>query len=204
MTPFKRLLPLWIACAMLLAACGTAPPQSRPALFDLGPAAPRAGAPSAARLPPLAVADIQAPSWLETPQMYYRLNYASANQPQPYSASRWATPPVQLFGHRLRTRLSQAGGAVLTVQDGAVDVPVLRIEADDFSQHFTAPGQSMALVTMRVSLFSGRTWLAQKSFSRQVPASTADAAGGAKALADASDAVIDDMVIWLSGLKLKT
>jgi cholesterol transport system auxiliary component len=52
-------------------------------------------------------------------------------------------------------------------------------------------------------VLNGRRLLAQKTFTRQAPAPTADASGGARALADASEAVIADMVTWLAGLPLK-
>jgi hypothetical protein len=38
---------------------------------------------------------------------------------------------------------------------------------------------------------------------KQMPAATADATGGVDALADASDAVIADMMKWLAQLPLK-
>lgn len=205
MKTLLRPVAVLLAACMLLSACATGGRRESPGLFDLGPIqlAPMPAAPAVVRLPPLTVADIQASSWLETPQMFYRLAYANAQQPQPYASSRWATPPVQLFAQRVKARLAEAGGVVLSAQDGAANIPVLRIEVDDFTQHFTAPGQSSGHVSVRASVFRGRTWLAQKSLSRQVPAPTPDAAGGVRALAAASDAVITDMMAWLAGLQLK-
>jgi cholesterol transport system auxiliary component len=109
-------------------------------------------------------------------------------------------PPMQLFEQRLKSRIAQAGGAALPASAGAADVPVLRIEADDFTQSFSAPGQSVAQVGLRAAVFNGRALVAQKSFLQRVPAPSADAVGGARALATASDAVITEMMAWLASL----
>lgn len=190
------------ALALLLSACSL-PRAESPALFDLGPLRAEARPPALPALPPLAIADIAAPGWLDRPLMYFRLNYENDQNPRPYTRSRWAMPPAQLIAQRLKWRMSQAGGIVLSVSDGALDVPILRIEADDFTQHFDNPGRSVGQVVLRASAFRGRTLLGQKTFARQAPAPTPDAEGGASALAAASDAAITDMMQWLAGLPLK-
>jgi cholesterol transport system auxiliary component len=161
------------------------------------------GAPSgkpAPSLPPISIADIGTPGWLDSTMMFFRLNYANDQQPRPYANSRWIMPPMQLFEQRLKSRIAQAGGAALPASAGAADVPVLRIEADDFTQSFSAPGQSVAQVGLRAAVFNGRALVAQKSFLQRVPAPSADAVGGARALATASDAVITEMMAWLASL----
>ena len=135
--------------------------------------------------------------------IYFRLAYANEQQPRPYASSRWAMPPAQLFGQRLKSRLAQAGGVVLAAADGAINVPLLRVEADDFTQIFSSPAQSGAHIALRASVFDGRALVAQKSFMHQAPAPSPDAAGGAKAMVAASDAVITDMMGWLASLTLK-
>jgi len=92
---------------------------------------------------------------------------------------------------------------VLPASDGAINIPLLRIEADDFTQVFDNSAHSSARVAMRASVFQGRALVAQKTFIRQSPAPTPDASGGVRALADASDAMITEMMSWLAGLPLK-
>lgn len=188
---------LLLACALLTGCTSMKKPQ--PNLFDLGLAPPPAVIPA---LPPLALADIDTPEWLDSPAIFYRLSYASQHQPRPYANSRWSMPPSQLFAQRLKSRIVQGGGTLLSASDGAVGVPVLRLEAEEFSQVFSSAGQSEGLVAMRLSVLDGRRLLGQKSFLRRAPAPSADVEGGVAALATASDAVMTDMLQWLASLGL--
>jgi cholesterol transport system auxiliary component len=195
--PTSRLIALLLACLLFTSCTSMKKPQ--PGLFDLGLAPPAATIPA---LPPLALADVDTPEWLDSPAIFYRLNYASQHQPRPYANSRWSMPPAQLFAQRLKSRIVQGGSTLLSASDGAVGVPVLRLEAEEFSQVFTSANQSEGLVAMRLSVLDGRRLLGQKSFLRRAPAPSADVEGGVAALAAASDAVIDDMLQWLAGLGL--
>ena len=185
----------------LLAGCASESPSSI-ALYDLGPARTQMVTPPA-QLPAISVADIQAPAWLDSQRMFYRLNYANDLQPRPYSASQWTMPPAQLFAQRLKAELARAGGVVVSASDGAINLPILHLEADDFSQTFESPGQSSAHVAIRASLFDGRVLRAQKLFVKELPAASADAQGGAAALATASDAIINEVGAWLATLPPK-
>lgn len=188
-----------LALVTLLAGCALPRPESA-TLYDLGPARPLDNVPA---LPPLSVADVTAPGWLDRPLMFYRLNYQNDQQPRTYAHSRWIMPPAQMIAQRVKTRVAQAGGVVLPASDGALNLPLLRIEADDFMQVFAAPGRSAGRVALRASLFKGRMLVAQKSFTSEAPAPDADAGGGARALAAASDAAIADMMQWLAPLLQK-
>jgi cholesterol transport system auxiliary component len=195
----KKLLSIWFA--LLLAGCAVARPES-PELFDLGPLRPAQGTTLPA-LAPVSIAEIGVPTWLDRPLMFYRLNYANDQQAHTYAHSRWVMPPAQLIAQRLKARIAQAGGAALSASDGALGVPVLRIDVDDFTQVFEAPGRSVGKVVLRTSAFDGQQLIAQKTFSRQAPAPTPDAEGGARAMARASDDAIADMVRWVATLPLK-
>jgi cholesterol transport system auxiliary component len=186
-----------------LAACSSTRTDTHATLFDFGLLGPAPATQAPPALPALSVAEATAPISMHSPAMFYRLNYANAQQPQPYAQSRWSMPPAQLFVQRLKARIGQAGGTVVPATDGAMNIPSLRIDADEFVQVFDSPGNSAGQIALRASVLQGRTLVAQKSFSRQVPAPTPDAAGGAKALADASDAIISDIMSWLAGVPLK-
>lgn len=202
----KNIMPrFFIALALtgntLLAGCATE--SQSIALFDLGPLRTQHSANATLALPAISIDEIKTSAWLDSQMMFYRLNYANDQQPRPYSTSKWSMPPAQLFLLRVKSRLSQAGGVVVPASDGAVNLPVLRIEADDFSQVFDSATASSAHIAIRASLFDGRILRAQKMFVKQVPAASADAQGGAAALAAASDAIINEMAVWLATLPPK-
>jgi cholesterol transport system auxiliary component len=195
----KKLFPILLA--ILLAGCAAMHSES-PTLFDFGPLRVQPGTPLPA-LEPVSIAEIAVPSWLDRPLMFYRMNYANDQQPHSYAHSRWTMPPAQLIAQRLKSRIAQAGGVALSAADGAIGVPVLHIDVDDFTQTFDAPGHSAGTVALRASTFNGQMLIAQKTFTRQAPAPTPDAEGGARALAQATDAAIADVMQWLATLQQK-
>jgi len=189
-----------LAALALLAGC-TVIQGENPELFDLGMQREAVALPAdllGGRT--VSVAGIDAPAWLDSERMYYRLDYANAQQPRPYALSRWSMAPGQLLAQRARQAIAQAGAIALAAADAAPGVPTLHVQLDDFSQHFSAPGVSTGRIALRATLFERRRVIAQRSFVREVPAATANAAGGARALAEASDAVLADLLAWLATL----
>jgi cholesterol transport system auxiliary component len=185
------------ALAALALVAGCASKVDAPTQYDLG-LLPNVAASNAPALPALSVADVNAPAWLDNSMMFFRLAYANEQQPRPYASSRWTMPPAQLFQQRLKARLAQSGSAVLAMSDAALNVPLLRVDMDDFTQTFDTPSHSVAALQVRASLFNGRVLVAQKSFSSRADTPSADAAGAARAFVSANDAVIGDMMAWLA------
>jgi cholesterol transport system auxiliary component len=190
-----------IAAAVLLSACASKGPAN--ANYDFGPlpAAPAARqAPLAGGIDAIIVADATGPASLDSERMQYRLLYADARQSRPYAYNQWTGTPLQLLTQRMKSRIAQAGVKVLSTSDAATSVNLLRMEVDDFTQNFETATQSSGNISLRASVFREHRLLDQKTFSRSAPAPSADAAGGARALADASDALADDVLAWLAGL----
>ena len=197
------------ALAMLLSGCSALPDKpARAATYDFGPGAvvPEA-ATRLAPLPPLALAEIEAPTALDGTAMYYRLGYADAQQLHPYSQARWSMSPAQLVMQQLRQTLGQHR-ALLTAGEGpAVNrlqgkLPnVLRMEIEEFSQLFQSVTSSTGLIRLRVTLVdvtpAGEKLIAQRRIVVQRPAPSADAPGGARALADATAAAAEEISQWL-------
>ncbi len=210
-TLVPRLTPLLtpLLALSLLGGCASTKPVTQ-TTYDLGIPAPvsllaadRAQTVVPAAIQPITVADVTSASWLDSQAMYFRLRYENDQQPRPYAHSRWSMPPPQLFEQRLKTRLAEAGGVVLSGADGAINIPMLRVDTADFSQRFSSAQRSDVQVSVRASVLNGRILVAQKIFTQVRPAATADAAGGVGALATAADAVIGDMMVWLAALPVK-
>jgi cholesterol transport system auxiliary component len=182
-----------LVALLLLTACNLGPAvKDVPAMYDLGPP------PSAQKEPriraSLLLYSVSAPGWLETLAIVYRLNFRDAARQQVYSASRWASPPAALHTQRLRMRLAAASdGGVVGAADGARTDYTLRVELDDFSQVFDSAEASRGVVVARASLVSvaRRTVLAQRTFTTERAASSANAEGGVRALSAAGDDLIE-------------
>lgn len=141
--------------------------------------------------------EIQVPNSLEGTSMLYRLLYENKQELRPYAQSRWSMPPAQLLKQRVKAHINQQGGAVLTTSDGVKNLPMLRIELEEFSQHFSSPQQSQVQLRWRASLINQNQLIAQKIFQAQTTCDSADAKGGAKAMPQASDRTITELIAWL-------
>ena len=188
------------ALALLLSACASQKGQPT-TQFDFGPAAP-AQAAAQGSLGSVVVTDVTGSSALDNERMFYRLSYADPLQARTYANSRWTANPLQLLTQRFKTRLAQAGARVLSETDAASGIPLLRIDVDEFVQDFGGVSQSTGVVAVRASVFQGHTLDDQRSFRQAAAATSADAAGGARALAASTDAVATDIVAWLGTLNL--
>ena len=200
--------PAWsLALVVLcLSGCALVDKPSRPAVYDFGPGMLISPAASAtASLGLLALSEVETGSALDNTAVLYRLAYADAQQLLPYAQARWSMAPAQLVRQRLREVLGQRR-SVLSPGDGNVTgtkpALVLRIELEEFSQLFDAPGRSSGLVRLRAtvvqSLAGADRLLGQRSFVVQRPAPTADAPGGVRALAAATNAAVEEIEQWLS------
>lgn len=188
-----------LACAALFAGCASTKSPA-PTSFDFGPLSGPALAAAPANYPAIVVSDVTGPALLDTQRMYYRLMYADAQQSRPYAFNQWAANPMQLLTQRMKARMAQAGVKVLNTTDASGGLPLLRLEVDDFSQNFDTQTQSSASITLRASLFRAHKLIDQRTFTRSTPAGSADAPGGARALAANADAITADLLAWLASL----
>jgi cholesterol transport system auxiliary component len=208
-------VPAWrraarLAWGLLLAACvagcALVDKPTRAMVYDFGPGVTGAlSASDSDSLGVLALSEVDAGSALDNTAVLYRLVYTDAQQLLPYAQARWSMAPAQLVRQRLREVLGQHR-TVLSPGDGNVTGPkpalVLRVELEEFSQLFDAPGRSSGLVRMRATLVQGLPGgdklLGQRSFVVQRPAPTPDAPGGVRALTLATNAAVEEIEQWLS------
>jgi cholesterol transport system auxiliary component len=197
----SMVLPLVGILVTMLCACSTPSPSRSVVVYDFGPGATQpAMSNRMAPLPPLLLADVEANAALEGTAVLYRLAYADAQQLRPYAQARWAMSPGSLLHLRLRELLGQRRPVLLPTDVAPPGTLVLRLELEEFSHYFASAQSSAGLVRVRATL--GRTGspakvLAQTSFVVQQPATTADAAGGVRAIAQASDALVGQLDNWV-------
>ncbi|MET1114000.1 MAG: ABC-type transport auxiliary lipoprotein family protein [Comamonas sp.] len=207
------------AC-LWLAGCSVLPrPPAQPVRYDFGPVMPVAGAaaavaaaatPPAAR-PAIALAEIEAPGLKDSEtSVLYRLAYAESQVVRPYQLARWTLPPAQLVQQRLSSGLGRER-AVLLGGDGTAQPKVqgqtpavLKVELEEFSHVFRSAQDSVGWVRLRATLVDrqsqGDVLLGQTTFVAQQPAASPDAAGGVRALTQATDQVIVELQEWLRQL----
>jgi cholesterol transport system auxiliary component len=200
---------LAFAALAALAGCATPDKPVRATLYDFGPGAtaPPTVAMQDLSLPPLVLADVDASGALDGSSVLYRLGYADANQLRPYAHARWSAPPPRLIRQRLREQLARdrpvldlGESAALARSNGGMP-RVLRIELEEFSHFFDSQTQSWGLLRLRATLMEntpgGEKLLAQRSLVIRQPAPSADAPGGVRALAAATDAAAVEISQWL-------
>ena len=183
----------------MLGACAIERPESAvPAEYDLGPPALYAQGESAIPAVVL-IASVRAPAWIDSDGIVYRLLYEDASQPRTYTMSRWAAEPPSLLADRLRSRLAAASRGVVSPAFGARSDYTLRVELEDFSQRFDAPGRSYALFRARATLLGSdpRVLLAQRVFEVRQPARP-NAPGAVKALTAAADTFLNELLPWIA------
>ncbi len=205
-TPARGRFAIFLIC-FALTGCALPSPPAIPAVYDFGPGPLKPVATRQANLAPLALAEVETQTALDSTAVLYRLAYSDSQQLRPYALARWSMPPAQLLRQRLREHLGQRR-AVLTPGDvGPADAPpppTLRLQLEEFSHLFESPGQSTGLLRLRATLVqpgpAGERLIAQRSVIVQQAATTADAPGGVRALMTATDLAAQEISTWLETL----
>lgn len=186
----RRLL-LLLCCLLSLSAClttGKRGGDTAIASYDFG-AAPAALVPVPRKLP-LAV-EVRAPLWFDTLGIDYRLGYAEPARLREYAVSRWAGPPALLIQQRMMQQLA------LSMPGQSRTVCILRFDISEFSQLFTTPQQSVAVLQGRLLLLErGRRQVAEKNIDIRVPIKQPNAQGGVLGLTSAVDLLNRQILAW--------
>jgi cholesterol transport system auxiliary component len=194
-----------IIAAIFAAGCAATRAHAPASVYDFGlDRSPALAAGAASRLAGVStklLVTATSPAWLDNPAIQYRLAYHDPGRAYIYANSRWASPPVALLAQRAKRRIASAGStAVVSSGDGVRADYALRLDLEEFTQVFDAPGESRAIVALRASLIEPgtRILLAQRNFSMEQPAREANAAGAVIALTEASDRLIANLIDWLA------
>lgn len=183
---------LLLLSVLLLSACtlGRQASGVDTAVYDLGPGP---GKTAVAPLPGI-VLEVRMPQWLDALNVQYRLLYGDRTRVHEYAYARWAGNPASLVQQRLRQHLG-----LPTVQGGVAATCMVSLDVEEFGQVFSAPGQSGSVIRGEARLLGkGRQWIASRPILVEVPAVSADAAGGIAALAAGTDRLAAELGGWLA------
>ena len=186
----------------LMSACSTPQPPPTKAVYDFGLAPASAAGTGDARTTPAAallLAEVQAPMALNATAVQYRLSYENEQELRPYALARWSMAPAQLVHQRLKLALN-VRGPVLAEGQGSPS-HALKIELEEFVQVFDQPHSSQGRISLRATLLNGSQLVDQIRVQATAPAPSNDAAGGVRALTQATDAAALQLVTWLNQQK---
>lgn len=173
----------------LLAACASPVGVRVPAMHDFGP---DAGGALTSLAVPLRRVEVTGPAWLATTAMQYRLLGKSETQRRSYADNRWAALPVQLLEQRLQRRLPARADSRCKLQ----------VKLDEFIQEFERDGSSRVRLSGITRLVGerGEDIVDGLAFDYKQPTPSADAPGGVRATADASEQLALSLQAWLAGV----
>lgn len=184
-----------------LAACSTPQPPPTKTVYDFG-LAPVATAAAPARATPAAallLADVQAPMALNATAVQYRLSYDNEQELRPYALARWSMSPAQLVQQRIKLALSPRGPVLAEGQGSPTHA--LKIELEEFVQVFEQPQASQGRISLRATLLKGSQLVDQIRVQTSATAPSQDAAGGVRALTQATDDAAGQLAAWLDQQK---
>lgn len=140
--------------------------------------------------------EVTAPSWFDALGVDYRLAYDNPLKQREYVGSRWAGSPGVLLSQRLAQRLGLPEAA-----GGVASDCLLRFELQEFSQVFDTPQVSRGVLLGRANLIDVRHQpLLAVPMQIERAATTPDAAGGVRALVEATDELGQRLAVWLGEL----
>jgi len=187
-----RIARFWFPPAVLLlalASCSLLPDRPpTPALHDFGPAETRSSDATAA----WSAVAVDAPEWLQSENIRYRLLYAEPTRVRFYAQDRWLAPPPALLAQRLS--LSQGAGGLR-----------LKIRLLEFEQVFDTPQTAhMTLIFRATAMQPDNDAIAAEQvfhFTRPTPA--ANAQGAVTSFASLIGEAVNSLRNWLAGLPIQ-
>jgi len=178
---------LMLLVTSLIACAGPGKSKQNMAIYDFG--LPIAGNAGSSFLSQTVVLEVSAADALNTQHIRYRLNYDNPARVFTYTESRWAATPAELLTAKLGSVIQQGNDA-----SGCS----LRIKVQAFDHVLSSITASEGVVQLSAVLLDrkSRKILASEVVTATALAGTANAQGGTKALAQASESVLVKVINW--------
>lgn len=178
-----------LALLLALSSCSLLPERPpAPALHDFGPAEKTLGSENAA----WSSVSVDAPEWLQSEGIRYRLLYAEPTRVRVYSQDRWLAPPPALLAQRLS--LSQGAGGVR-----------LKIKLLEFEQVFDSPQSARIILAFRAQAMQpdNETILGEKVFQFEKPTVSANAQGAVGGFSKLIGEAVSALRTWLGEVAIR-
>jgi len=190
---------------LLLSACTLAPKTNTAiAIYDFGIKKSQqtlvTNKPPHSEIRSLLITNIESIPGFDNHSIYFRLAYINPTRSYTYANSRWAASPAILLSQQLRNKIViNTADLVLKDSSTAKSDYTLHVELEEFTQVFDTIDSSHVVISMRANLVERKSHvlLAQQTFSVKQNTTTADAAGAVNALTNASNLLIDELIVWL-------
>jgi cholesterol transport system auxiliary component len=184
------------ALALGLAGCLSAGTREAPRFYVLEVPQSRAYETKETRRTTLVVQPTSASSFYDSTDIVY--SRAPGTRAY-YQYASWTEPPNRRIGALLLERLAASGAFERVAPAGdASGALLLRTHLEEL-YHDAASPPGNARVVLRAELIdpARRTVVAQRTFTRVVPAATYDAPGAVQAMRTAVGAILDDVAAWV-------
>ncbi len=147
--------------------------------------------------PTLRVLDTTSARFYDTDQLVFSRSPGTRNQ---YQFARWTEQPGKRFADLMRARLDRQGRWKVSDAGGYVRGDLLLDSelAEFYHDAASEPGQFRLVLRAELVDLKKRSLLGRRVFEQQVPLTTYDAAGAARASSLAVAHVLDDLAAWLA------
>jgi cholesterol transport system auxiliary component len=191
----KRLL--GCAAVALIAGCLSAGERTHQRYYVLEDAGPVMARANATRAGTLLVAPTTVAAFYDTQDMAY--SRATGTRAY-YQYHAWTERPGRTIGGLLTARLERGGAfqAVARTTGGVRGGLLLNTHLVEFYHDAaTAPGSARIMLTAELVDPARRVLVARRTFTREAPAATYDAAGAVQAFNQALGAMLDEVSAWV-------
>ncbi len=174
-----------LICLILPSACSMGPAPVMPVTHDLGPIS-KSGM---GQIPVI----INAPDWLWSEKIRYRLLYRDKTAIAYYNIDRWEAPLPALLEQKLS----------IPMPDG--ETYLLKIDLTQFEQHFDKTDSARVLVALTARLFNqdNHQLVSEKAFAWSNETPTPDATGAINGFVSIIEQANHELNSWIAGLPTK-
>lgn len=171
-----------------------------PATGGQGTGASAPTTPDDAHVPTLLVRNTTAGGFYDSDQLVFSRSPGTRGQ---YQFARWTERPGGRFAELLRTRLDRLGRYRIAPPGGIVrgDLLLDTRLVEFYHDAVQAPGKVRLVVRAELVDLRQHRLVGRRVFEQQVPVTTYDAAGAARASNEAVGRLLDDLGGWLATLK---